>query len=422
MNTSRQGKELLEVATDLTSWYGFLAYLTGDLSTSWARNNYLDVTVMTLIGADIRIPIPPADKRGPAYELRPLRARFEFATEVGSAKDDGLEYQAAWLHNPAKAKTLRDFLNDLTRDKSYDDWLSWHIRREWPQHILRCHGLVEKGYEDLVSILVPELTVEEIKDVNKRALKDPEGFSAAATDTDRRLFTADVMRRGVYYKRIAELLNRQQLLHQTRRIPISAADGVDQHLLVLGFEPFLLAQLIQMHTNVAVRRVKKVAEWIESVDAGSAALLQKWKLPNPTEFEANEKELNFAADEIGQLSKDLEFSIGRHEVNKAVELVGVGIGSGVCTGVGLIVDKLLGGGGAVTLLGSMLGGVLGHEAGEAIKARLAKIRGDPLHAARELASAGPALVRSSLVLREPSEFEAPRSTQQDPEGSGPGDP
>lgn len=395
MTTLRKNTEGLEIATDLTSWYGFLAYLTGDLTTSWACDNYLDITVLSLINADVRTPLPPADSDGPGYDLSPLNNRFNNSLVNPSARAEGLKYQKSYLHDASNVEALRNFLKDILADDSYEPWITWHIEKEWPEHIRRCKGLTEKGYEDLVTVLVPELTTKDIIAINDRAFKNSDSFSAACNEIDRRLFTADFLRRGLYYRRVTELMGRQQVLHQARRLPISTSSGGVQNL-VLGFKPFLLSEIIRMHSANATTRSAQVATWIECVDKARIALSQYSGVQSVENFSADQKTLDSDVDVVVRISKQLSFSTTQKEVNMIAERIGVAIGGVIGAAAGLVVDPI--GTAVATLVSGGIGGYLGHELGKSFENNMIKISGDTETKARKLASAGPGMVRSSLLL------------------------
>lgn len=399
MSINRHAPELPEVATDLTSWYGFLAYLVYGLDTEWARNNYLDITVLRLIGADLRCPLPPADPVGPGFELQPLRDHFGLATDDSAVKAAAKEHQEKRVRDPLKAQALRKFLDALIhRDESWPGWLSWHREHEWSQHFNRCHGLVEEGNEHLVSILVPEVTADKIIDINKQAVNDP-GFCKAATAQHERLFTADVMIRGVYYEYVARALGREHVFHQTRRTPIAPEDGIRERTLVLGFEPFVLARLVKQHTEKVAGRQERVAAWAKAVGDAKTPLSHIWKLQSPDSIDLSKKALNAAAVRVGRMLDEMEFSV-KTRVHQAAEHISAGIGSGAGFALGFALETFIGGSGfSGGLLGGTAGAILGSVL-EPVKGDvLAKWFGRPSHAARRIASKGPARVRSSLILR-----------------------
>ena len=133
-----------KVATDLTTIYGFLAYLTGDVTRndSWARDNYLDLTVLVLMGADIAVPLPHRDTSGPAYEIYSLGGFFaDFRSQDDAQREKAIEYQNTIVDEKAKAHQLRKHLEKIMEQDQFETWLNWHKANEWREHIYRLKGI-----------------------------------------------------------------------------------------------------------------------------------------------------------------------------------------------------------------------------------------------------------------------------------------
>jgi hypothetical protein len=406
---SHQNAEPPAVATDLTTCYGFLAYLNREVDSGWARDNYLDITALTLTGAKISVPLPSADKLGPTFALFPLQKLFGIGDVHHLEKREERDYQKQCLQNDSYKKELQDYIDDLLRQTSCKIWLSWHNRHEWREHIYRCQGLVEKCCEDLVSELVPEQTTANIIAINKEAFDNPERFSENATDSHRRVYTADVVRRGLVYRHVCAVRNLQQLLHQTRRIPPPPKDPVRQREHILGFEPFLLADIIREHTDNADTGWMRVGQWVEAVESVRHALKRCPR--NLGRFQRTQGELDSAAKLAGKIADKLELSAATRTVHRWARILGAGIGGGIGAAVALLLASYLDflrnpndiTRGIAIFAGGFGGAMLGQAIPEWVVPILMKRDSDPRVAALRLAKRGPEYVRSSMTLDVPSE-------------------
>ncbi len=287
----------LTVAMDVTTLYGFLAYVCGDVGkATWAYDNYMDLTVLMLLGADPVIHFPQRASR-PALDLLPLKPYFQ-KPDSTAEEAAATAFKREYLGAESNIALLRDFIKDTIGDPKFAIWLKWHRKREWKEHIERFNGLIRDEDEQHLEYVtrLADLRVDQIRRINDFAYANRR---AVPSDADmERAYVADIVVRGVGYEHIAVSRSLKYWPHQVRR---RSALGGHREILSADYTLFLLAEAIRRSATIVYGRRDRVAYWLDAVVQTREALAPKIAHGIPETFYNVREARNEALELLGDL-------------------------------------------------------------------------------------------------------------------------
>lgn len=205
---------------DLTSIYGAQIALTTDGRNEWARRSFYDLSLLLLLHDNIHVPLPdykPEPSELLRYLMETFGDKFKLSNETNKL---AVEFMQHLFQQPEVIDYFKIELDLLSINKEYENWIDWHAHNEWRSHIKRLGGMVnESSIPYLPGILSnKKLNITEplIREINSNTCVEPD-ICLKDLDFYGRMFTGDVLIRGVYYDLLAPLTNAQVVHHSVRR-------------------------------------------------------------------------------------------------------------------------------------------------------------------------------------------------------------
>jgi hypothetical protein len=258
----------MAIHIDYTSLFG--AYMALDCTslTAWALNSYSDLTCLLLAGQRLVVPPPAVVNRVPELNVKPL---LEFMTETevtGILADMASERTAKRVpHELGKLKDSHALLWDVAKER--DAWIQWHSIVEWPDHIGRVKGMVQKSDIPAVSF-VSGISQERIKFLNEKCYYmvntsgwDPDEFSDDLEFLDvSKVWSADLLIRTIFYDELARAAGGQYVMHSARRFALPPYKVGE---VISGFQ--IIPTLAAMIGNYARQEKNSTGRLLTYIDA-----------------------------------------------------------------------------------------------------------------------------------------------------------
>jgi hypothetical protein len=213
----------MPVHIDNTSLFGLAMAYSVDSIPLWAFNSFSDITCLMLKADEVSVSPPESAKYPPNVLIAPI---FRVAKHAHFEKPrrDKAEDRASKRIERELPGICAKYLSLLNNKDEADSWLDWHITFEWAEHIKRLGGMIEEKNAENVSRM-SGLEQKEIEELNLRcraaSLNDVidirKLFDQNEVESLKKMFTADVLLRGISYEELARLHSSKLVLHSTRR-------------------------------------------------------------------------------------------------------------------------------------------------------------------------------------------------------------
>jgi hypothetical protein len=192
----------------------------------WAYRSIVEVTtVLLLVPRIVLSPIPElhAAAIGPYGRILTELSSFLDQTPVPEAtRRVSMRSTQRWgRENPDK---LRASLDGYREDASYQHWIDWLARNQWPDHARRHGGLFEQAFVTPISrvLAISNAHLEEIRESSVSTAQLARLVSRPDEEKSRIVrdaFTISTLLRGRYYEYLSRKSDRH-VLHHVIRTPI----------------------------------------------------------------------------------------------------------------------------------------------------------------------------------------------------------
>lgn len=199
---------------------------SAEAASVWAYRSLVEVTsVLTLVPGVTLSPIPElhAAASGPYGRiLADLASLVDQRPAPERDRQISLKSTQRWARD--RPDRLKLCLAAVKSDESYDRWIDWISRNQWPDHVQRHGGLFEKAF-------APQIA--EVLDISKGDLQRVRSSSLTAAELARLVakaneeksqlvrdaFTVSTLLRGRYYDQLSRRTQRH-VLHHSLRTPV----------------------------------------------------------------------------------------------------------------------------------------------------------------------------------------------------------